>query len=885
MFKPMEQLVVPVVDALTGLQVSLPRPNSNGKRTKKQRVYKVSPIRLWPDVKAIILDWTKLAESIERDIRDDIADAKANGTTPPNFNLEREARLLEAVQKPVEYNGVEYYGCWGWGSAVKRLQTIGLNIDVGAESGMVEIAEDASRYLRAFLPSSLYGGGHLERVRVLVLPDRTTWKGYHLADGFALIKRSIFNALRDPDAVPIRLGRGRQSYLGWQRFDWDKIKKEALRLIRENLEKIGTPNWVLTKLDAEAGGYKRRLVEADEDMWHHPYLKLHGNVSVKRLMQELGTTVPLPTFVRIAVPTKLNTVVWGGDEKLICSRHPMDSWQSQMALTVDKSGDFEQELELISNMELVQTTETSLTTHAKGVRAIVDDEVMGEYDLVMTEEDFKMLKGKSIRSFRNGRQKVMDIDNMVIAFTQWYEPGCAFGIDPETWKSQGGDFDGDMGFLSPCSDYPSIWDTAREWRGRDKTWKIDKTRSPLTKRPEMLVAVFGNSVGFATNVVSTTFVTGPNNDSRQAVADSLFAAGVLRAPSVKSLDLWCNKIIKVMTDGFKSLVNMLAETATLRKAQQAVATDFGGTASCALWSQESSPAFTSIVPLFHHQLPEETLRWMAEDKDNRRQPEIRLHIAPAQYEATWAKIYEVVQPWILDQYQRVPNGFKLSFLEALDVYPGSKYIGWAPHVPDRLLNRGLEMVREFAGLSRMVDWSSSEDTTAFKETWQAMCDTWAALFASREEAVYTMWRAAHHATIGGSGAASVFMGFPEEALSIVANKPGLVEQKHDGVVALLVGVDYNFVGGRAPDTMGPVQVQVYEIPWRSGLRMAVMLDEPLPGMKESQGKFPPGMIGMCALELREGGRFYTQPEPGSYIARFKRNKSGKSYRAYLTPLD
>jgi hypothetical protein len=884
-FKAVEQLVVPVVDALTGLQVSLPRPNSNGQRTLKRRIYRVSPIQaLWPHVRVVILDWTKVMQAIERDIRDDISEAKAAGTTPPNFNLEREARLLERIKLPVEYGGVDYHGYYGWGSGVKRNQTLGLSEDVGADSGLTEIAEDASRYLRAFMPSSLYGGGHLNRARVLVLPDRSEFKGYMIADGFGLIKRSIAEALRDSDSIPIRLGRGRQNYLGWQRFSWDRIKEEATRLILENLKKVGGLNWVLTKLDAEAGGYKRRLWEADEEMLKHPYLKLTGNISIKKTMQELGTTVPLKTYVRVAVPSRLNTVVWGGDEKLICSRHPMDSWQSQMALIVDKSGDFEQELELISEMVLVQTTETSPTSHAKGIRAIVDDEIMGNYDLVVSEEDFKMLRGKSIKTFRNGKMKTLVISDMVIAFTQWYEAGCAFGIDPETWKSQGGDFDGDMGFLSPCSDYPIIWDTAREWLGRDRTWKIKKTRSPLAKRPEMLVSVFGNSVGFATNVVSTTFVVQP--EDRQVIADELFAGNVLLQPTVKYLDVWCNKIIKVMTDGFKTLVNMLAETATLRKAQQVVSTKFGGTASWAIWGQEASPAFTHVVPLFHHQLSEETLEWMAADKDNRRQPEVKLHIGPQQYGATCSKIYELVQPWILEQYHKtalVKDGVSYSFLELLDVNPGSKYIGWAPHVPDKLLNRGLEMVREFSGLSRMVIWSSSEDVVTFKETWQELCLGWAAQFSSVQEAAYVLWRASHHATVGGSGAAAVFMGFPEEALQIVTHKPGLLEQQHEGVVALLVGVDYNFMGGRAPDLAGPVTVQVFEIPWRGSFRLAVVLDEPLLGMKESE-KFPYGMIGMCAAELREGGRFYTAPEPGSYIARFKRNRSGKSYRAYLTPI-
>lgn len=896
MFNPVEQLVVPVVDALTGMQVFMPLPNSNGKRVLKQRVYRVSPIQaLWPeDVKVIILDWTRSIAAVEREIREDISKAKEAGATPPNFNLEKEERLAALIKKPIEFKGVDYYGFYGWGSAVKRNQTLGLDKDIGVISGLTEIAEDASRYLRAFLPSSLYGGGHLKSARVLVLPDRTEYKGYMIADGCGLIKESIATALRDPDSRDIQLGRGRQSYLAWQRHGWERIKDIAERLILENLKTVGSINWVLTKIDAEAGGYKRALVDADEDMLMHPYLRLSGNVSVKKLLQELGTTVPLETYVRVAVPTKLDTVVWDGDDKLLCSRHPMDSWQSQMALQVDKSGDYETELELIRNMVVYQVTETSTTTTGKGIRIVVPDEIMGDYDLVITVEDLKMIANRSVRAYRKkvkdhylkGRLTVETIEDLVISITQAYAPGCVFGIEPELWKSQGGDFDGDMGFLSPCSAYPVIWDSARSWFGRDKTWKIAKSRSDLTKRPEMLVSVLGNSVGFATNVVSSTFVVQPDN--RQHMADLLFAAGVTRRPTVEWLDMWCNKIIKVMTDGFKTLVNMVAENATLHKAQQAISTNYGGTASWAIWSQDRSPAFTSIVPMFYHQLSEETLEWAAADKDNRRQPEFKLHIGPEQYTGTCAKIYGLVQPWILEQYRKTAvtgkDGASYSFLELLDIKPGSHYIGWAPHVSDMMLNLGLEMVREFSGLSRMVLWSSGEEVQSFKETWQSMCASWSEQFSSREEATYVLWRSAHHATVGGSSAAAVFMGFPEEAMQIVIHKPGLLEQQHEGVVALLVGVDYNFMGGRAPELMGPVTVQVYEIPWRGAFRLAVVLDEPLPAMKDSE-KFPYGMIGMTAAELREGGKFYTNPQPGSYVARFKRNRSGKSYRAYLTAME
>lgn len=884
MFKAIEPLVVPVVDALTGLQVQIPRPNSDGEVVYKERVYEVSPMQLWPDVRVIILDWTNMIKAIHKDVAETIKAARKSREAVPSARELYEAKLLEAVRQPVEFDGVDYFGCWGWGSAVKRGQTIGLDVDVGRISRLAQSAEDASRYLRAFLPSSLYGGGRVESLRVLVLADGDEFKGIKIADGFELMAKSLFDTLRTDTTPDIRLSTGRQTYLGWHRYPWDQIKDEAIPIIKAGLEKAGTPNWVLTQLDSNAGDYKRQLVELDEDMLEHPYLKLAANVSIRELMTEIASTVPIETYVRIAVPVTVKTVVWDGDTKLICVRHPMDSWQSQSAYEVDTALEgYQEQLNWVRSLQTAQLTVTNKDASLKGLSGIMPDEFMDGYDLIVSEEDFKMLAGKSLKAFRNHKKKVRVLSDVVIALTQVYAPGCAFGIDPEMWKAQGGDFDGDMGFLSPASSIPKIWGAAKEWYGRDKTYKIKKTTTPLDKRPEMLVQVLGNMVGFATNVMSGTFVVQP--DERQGMADKMFAGGVIVEPTVDSLDWWCNKEIKIMTDMFKRFLDAQIFISALFKGQQVLSSNYGGSATWALWGQDGSPAFVNTIPMFYHQLSQDQLNLIDTNEDARRDMKNRIHIPPEQYNGTIAKIYEVVQPWILEQYQKTAiekDGKKYSFLDLIDYKPGSHYLGWAPHVSDEHLNSALEMVREFAGQSRLVYWNSSEDTINFKSTWQHKCNLWATQFPSREEAVSALWRAAHHATISGSGAAAVFMGFPEECLKIVADKPGLAEQETEGVRSLLIGVDYNF-NGQAPDEFGPVSLRILELPWRGEFRKVAILDEPMPGMKLQQD-FPPGTVGMTAKELREGGRFYTEPEPGLYIGRFLRNRSGKSFRVFLTKL-
>ena len=100
MFKPVESLVVPVVDAFTGLQLSHPLPNSKGERVYKERTYGVSPLRtLWPEVSVVILDWNKAFEALEDQLNEDIKKAKRENQEVPDFREDQEspARSISAI--------------------------------------------------------------------------------------------------------------------------------------------------------------------------------------------------------------------------------------------------------------------------------------------------------------------------------------------------------------------------------------------------------------------------------------------------------------------------------------------------------------------------------------------------------------------------------------------------------------------------------------------------------------------------------------------------------------------------------------------------------------------------------------------------------------------
>ena len=62
----------------------------------------------------------------------------------------------EELVKPVEYQGKQFYGCYAWGSAVKRGQTIGLQED--CLTHMTRTDKDGQRVQRWLFASGIFGG-------------------------------------------------------------------------------------------------------------------------------------------------------------------------------------------------------------------------------------------------------------------------------------------------------------------------------------------------------------------------------------------------------------------------------------------------------------------------------------------------------------------------------------------------------------------------------------------------------------------------------------------------------------------------------------------------------------------------------------------------------
>ena len=893
-----QEFAVPVVDALTGTVKRAKRIGRDGSPVEIVRFFRASPFPvLYPGEQIIIIDWARAIKAITKSWKDESARLKAKGETPPDYDVELRRRIKEYMLRPIEFNGMIFYGYFMWGSGVKKSQTIGLTHDLCVESGLVQGAEDCVRGTAMLLPSANYGGGFFDGLKVLVVNDKTVVFGHMVADGAGLIAEDIANAMRAPDSWPIKLGLSHNNALVWQRFRWDKIQPEAEPLILNNLDSMGSMEWQLREIDRSAATYKRALIEADPQMAYHPYCTYRIVRGVRRQLVELNSTVPLDFYTRIAVPTALHEYVMQDDvydTHFIVTRWPADSWQSTTGEKASKSEAYLREQQRIFR-PYVQIRLNSRTHHGKDVCGVTPREEMGGYDLVMTNEDFKVIAGQpDIRKWRKScaPRFEMRLKDVVISMTQWYEPGCAVGCPVDEWKKKGGDYDGDPVFIAPCSDLPLIWAEAASFKSHnDNTYKLEKSSAPLERRVEMIVDNMSNEIGFATNVMADTFTVYP--DDRQSFAQALYEAippqeHGMEAPEIWALDRWLNKVVKLCTDGFKvPTVDMVGVRAWLWKAQRAV----GRTAAWLLWARDDdperelagAPAFEKMIPEFVSEMTPEQLRYADQHEKYRRGLHWRCNIPPEHEDATIAQIYRITRPWTVAQFDVQYKRDKPSYLAMLQTKDLSTFLSWVPHVSNKDIEEGREMVQTFAKIANTVSWENEEAVLEFKESWQIQCNAWAKKWPSRQHAVYVMWSASHHMSSSDNSAGAVFMAFPVECLDIVRNKPGRVEEAGEPKVILITGMDWNF-SVTPPNQIDNVMVRLELIRWKGEeVTIAVSVDD-LPGQRPERPPMPAKILGFLQGEGRGG--FWSVPPPGVYLAKsIKRAKTGKSYVCHLVPVD
>jgi len=718
------------------------------------------------------------------------------------FEKERSYRPTVAeLQKPVVFEGEQFFGCWAWGSAVKRGYTIGLVRDLVAET-LGKKAEDGLRAGRWLFSNSWYGAGTGE-LKVKVVEPGQLFNGLPVEDGFGYIARSVAEMVSN-GRDKIVLGAARDSFHFWQRVPWtNDVEAESLPLIREAITAMSTPdNWAFHNSSAMED--KRKLVALEKRMIEHPFVANAMARTAKEMAIRLATTVPTDSITRIAVPTTAISLALNGP--VVVARHPIDAWGSMMAF--DVKDDVDDEFDRIARMEVVQYTLASPEMFAKGCMGVVDD--LGGYDLVLCSEDVKMGKCKG------------QLEGAYLGFTMHWAAGSAIGINAKLFKLMGGDHDGDGIQITDCANRPALWRAVKSFPRQD-TIKLVKSKSPLNKRAEMILRSMTSIVGFATNVMASTF----------SVKDRLFLAQRLGYTDEAAMDRQLNFFIKVGTDGFKTAVDMEKTAKQCAILQSNISRLLGKAAPWTSWRADDW-AFQHGIPAF--------INGQGDPND----PAVRCGI-PLPLNGTIAEICKVTLGDI-GNFLTTP----------ISARPLMEFRHWAPTVDDELYEAAAKLQVAFNGRVTTVNFSDPERVREFKVWWESKVKAWMGFEGlNNETAAAALWRVAHSSRSTYSGASSVFYAFPEECKLFIEKKPGLSSTVKTIVLGLRDWVE-------SLTTL--CQVVEYEEA-KNGkrlIRKALVLDE--------KG----AMLGAMASIPVD----VEAPEKGQYLATILR-RSGRSWQAKL----
>ena len=888
MFKPLNKsMEVPVIDFRGQQLVTSAIRDENVVSLPVNRIFHNAPwMALFPNEPMVIIDWKTGLEDIKKFVR-----KHPQGVNGVKGKVLEKKMRAEMFSKPIEYKGQSFFGCFYWGSAVKQGQTIGVTHDILAEIGFVHEAEDCTRVSRAMFPNGMYGGAVMENPRILFLKPGRVLNGYRVDDGCGLMAEEDAESVKREGVSEIEYNPTAQSMYVWQRFPWREIQGEAEPLIMERLNRLDSVGLEVEYFDDALSKYKLALVEAELLMRFHPYVAGSVRKSAKPIIVQLGTTIPLLTKTFYAVPTLCkNDFVYPegveGDFGIV-QTYPADDNSSTRAIRKNEHGDPEWEAESrrLAHQEAIQYTLTGMLWTAKGSMQLIPKKLMDGYDFVLCTKDVKLHPG--LGDIRSGKAVELEMGETIFAITQWVGPGQCCGCPNDDngkgiWESMGRDFDGDiMALMLIDGRSMSIWKCAKKWRGLTTTYKIEKTHNTLSWRIEMILNSMMNLVGFATNNQALTYACAP--EERVGLAKSM------EFNSERSMDVAFNRDIKDGTDCHKSLVDADEIQTRMAQRQSIMLRHFRRAAPWTNWM--NNDFIPSMLPELERDLPGHIRVRAANDGEFRRSPEWKMHIQQECEGATIAQIWKFVLPWLKQQYSDsiragiIPKEAVPQFMEkGIKTMMLTDYVDWAPSVDERDMDSGYAMYQKFCVLASQVNMSDDLAVLSFKESWMALCNEWAKQYSSVDYAAWVIWRCAHHSRSSRAGAAAVFIGFPEQALKIVREKPGNMSMGSQ-IRTVIVGLNNNFE--YIPDMIpveGSIRVVVKNGFYNNQLRKMVLSIEPLDGQKVHSDGLPDNLIGMVS-ELRKNREKegYVSPPEGEYLARIVR-MANLAWACYLSKI-
>lgn len=737
---------------------------------------------------------------------------------------------LEEILTPIQYGGRSYYGAYAWGSAVKRGMTIGLESDWVTSEGPVKMVEDGQRVGRWLLAQGLFGGFRGD-IKIGILPPGTLTKAGPIEDGFGYIRRSLADKYATKQRI--NLGTSRDNWTYWQRIPWKKVQDEMLPLLDEAVVDASDPARMLF-VAPQGFEDKKALYDADNVMIEHPFVAASLARASQDYFARLASSVFMAGKYKTAVPTTAPTVCCKGFAgKVVIDRSPIDSNGSVQA--VDIEPDPEEE-ERIARMEVIQVSISGRSLATKGCLGVVDDDLI-DYDIVICNEDIKM--APDLKAAR--KEFEMDLQDVVVTFLQLWSGPSLCGVNAE-WakKKMGLDHDGDGVRLVDASHLPELWKAVRDLP-EEETPKLKKTKRLIEEadlRSEMVFKSMANLVGFATNVAGATYM----------VSDRQYLAKQLGYKDEEALDKRLNFFIKVGTDGFKTDVDQNAVQKEIAFLQANIRKLYGVTAPWTKWGDDWAFRY-GLPPIILEKYEDGTFLIDGEDEPRQLSDKELANAIWPWMDGTIAEIARQVIPAI------APN-----WTETVKMRPLTAFRSWAKPVSGEEMEEAREVQFWFNARVGRVNWTDPKSILEFKADYLAIakCNPDA------------LWLVAHSSRSENSGAASVFMAFPEECLEIIKNKPGLKDRNE----VVLTGINYQIPGFIS----GEIEIKIGDVTTLKNGKKVIRkaLFGSVPGQVPPRDKtLPRDLIGFVAANS-------DQPQDGQYWASVKMIGQS-SWKAELIP--
>jgi|WetSurSiteA1Bulk_404760.scaffolds.fasta_scaffold01977_3 hypothetical protein len=896
-----ERVVIPVIDAANGSCGSPPW------RAIWTPAFKMR----WPDEPVAILDWGKVLV----DMREQARKNKDEGED--EFRLAMSS-MSERLRLPVLLNdkheswirelkvstlrghndrnavldtvrGVPLYGGFAWGSMVKKGKTLGFRRDVPSEDGQSWRGEDGVRFARHWFADARYGACRAEGLRVKVLPPGSMWHGIMVHDGFGVWSQSIvdgcMSAAQHPDLI--RFAPGRQSFQHWEKLIYGDIADEAIELMMEYIPRaLASVEFMVTTLDI---GDRSQLIQLNPEMEQHPWIARAIERNNAELLVRLGTTVPLPSRVYVVIPSPDEEIhhQWDSGDKIV-KRYPIDALSNIRPITFGPADSYAHRL-------VFQHTFAGYDMCGKGCATVLPDEDMEDYDMVVCSEDIKLAAGKQDGQKRlRSSSEVYCGDTMQLSILQAWHPDHVIAIPYSIWSKAGGDFDGDTAGVDDASGVPEIF-AAHKRLPEVTSYKLpkDKRKEAWDKRRKVIAKSMLNQVGWATNIASALWGLRHNPefpeliDSVAPLVTTLVQQELDLEPPVDEISLWklCNGLIKIMTDGFKTSVDMVLAAQLLAEMQGKIIGFAQGMPGWTSWMR-SLWAFRHGVPWFEGE---------EEDTNDDLETKVigarkRSVIKQAYSGSTIGQLYFIARDAIEAAIGGTivnSRGVTAWLKDVIKVKPLSAYINWAVQVPVEDLKKAHAMYNVFLASISGVDWADTHgeysSVQSYLVTWRSDCQDWAVreFGGNMMAAASALWRISHIRGGPRAGAGAVFMGFPDQSAAIVRDMPGLKNENPNRTKTVLVGFSKNLVYGVEFTKYGPIHVRVEA----QGAKLVVIALSNLEDILQSPER-PEGYIGFIGeISQSKVSEGFSVPAEGEYMMELYLPKAGAGWHiAWMTPV-